>query len=102
MMKSAPTLLSICALADVTIDAAMMHIVVVSAMPIISADAVAAVRRGLRRAFSRASRPGHAPHAGQQLADAADDRPAQQRRQGDHAAEHRQRAEPDLPGGAVT
>src|SRR4029079_2707805 len=57
MMKSAPTLLSIWALADVVIDAAMTDIVVVNAMPIIKADAVAAVRRGLRSAFSRARRP---------------------------------------------
>ena len=57
MMKSAPTLLSIWALADVVIDAAITDIVVVSAMPIINADAVAAVRRGFRSAFSRASLP---------------------------------------------
>jgi len=34
-----------------------MAMVVTSARPIIRADAVAAVRRGLRRAFSRDSRP---------------------------------------------
>src|SRR3954451_8995836 len=52
MMKSAPTLLSIWALAEVVIDAAITDIVVVRAMPIINADGVAAVRRGFRSAFS--------------------------------------------------
>ena len=58
-------------------------IVVTSASPIISADAVAAVRRGLRRAFSLASRPTVPNSAGTPPAIAGDDRPA------DHRAEQR-------------
>ena len=56
-MKSAPTLRSMIALALLTSDAASTPPAATSASPIIRADAVAAVRRGLRRAFSRASRP---------------------------------------------
>jgi hypothetical protein len=42
---------------ELPIDAPKIDIVVTSAKPIISAEAVAAVRRGLRRAFCAANRP---------------------------------------------
>ena len=55
--KSARTLSSMIWLNDCFADAPMIDTSVTSARPIISADAVVAVRRGLRIAFSRASTP---------------------------------------------
>ena len=56
-MKSAPTLRSIVALALLVTEEPRTPPAATSASPTMSADAVAAVRRGLRRAFSRESRP---------------------------------------------
>ena len=56
-MKSAPTVSSTTWFTDAFVDAAITPMAVISARPIASAPAVAAVRRGLRRPFSRASRP---------------------------------------------
>ena len=56
-MKSAPTLRSMVALALLVIERAEDTAGRTSASPTIRAEAVAAVRRGLRRAFSRESRP---------------------------------------------
>ena len=55
--KSARTLSSMICANDCFADAPMIDTSVTSARPIISADAVVAVRRGLRIAFSRASTP---------------------------------------------
>ena len=56
-MKSAPTLRSIVALALLVTEEPRTPPAATSASPTMRADAVAAVRRGLRRAFSRESRP---------------------------------------------
>ena len=69
--------------------------VVTSIRPRVSAKAVAAVRRGLRTALVRASRPtvpNDRPQAG---AEHADHRPGQRRRAEQHAHDQAQRAEPD-------
>ena len=70
--------------------------VVTRASPIISAEAVAAVRRGLRRAFSRASTPTVPNNREKGQAITVDDRPADHRAQqghpdedGEHAAAQR-------------
>ena len=55
--KSARKLSSMICVNDCFADAPMIDTSVTSARPIISADAVVAVRRGLRIAFSRASTP---------------------------------------------
>ncbi len=70
--KSAPMVSSMTEATDAFVEAAMTPIAVISASPMASALAVAAVRRGLRRPFSRASlpdgvagegRPQHEEHA---------------------------------------
>ena len=56
-MNSAPMTRSMAALSESVVEAAKMVIALTSAKPIISADAVAADRRGCRAALSTASRP---------------------------------------------
>ena len=66
-----------------------------SARPTMSADAVCAVRRGLRMEFSAAEPARHAEQAGQRPADDARHRARHGRRQPGHADEDQDGAEAD-------
>ena len=76
-------------------------IALTSISPRVSANAVAAVRRGLRTALVRASRPTAPNGAATGAPTSADDRPGQRRRAEQHAEDQQQRTEPDQAGRAA-
>ena len=75
------------------IPAASVATSVTSASPIISAAAVEAVRCGLRRALSRASRPAAPPMPRRRRAERGGERPDEPRGEERDADEDQQRAE---------
>ncbi len=80
---------------DAFADAPITVMVLTSARPIIRAAEVDAVRRGLRRAFSRLSVPAVPNQPRERRREDLDHRPAQQRAQRGHAEEHADRSEAD-------
>ena len=90
--------LSIDVAIDVLAEAANTVMKATSATPIISADAVAAVRRGLRVAFSRASVPAMPRKRGQRRTDDPCERPGDDRTEHRDTDEHGERTQADRAG----
>ena len=78
---------------DALAEAANTVMKATSPTPIISADDVAAVRRGLRIAFSLGQRAGHAAQPGQRPADDPREPACDHRAQHGDAEEHAERTE---------
>ena len=80
---------------DFFADAPITATSVIKARPIISADAVVAVRRGLRIAFSRASTPDMPRKRAGSQPSTRGHRPRDQRAEHGHADEHERRRDAD-------
>ena len=99
MITSAPMNWSIDRSVDAVVEAPKVPKAATSASPIISADAVDAVRRRSRCAFCTARHPGRTEQATDRPAEHADHRSADRGRQHGHAHEDEEGAEPHQAGG---